>query len=67
MTALNYDTMSLDDLRQYVLAHREDVDAFHAYIDRSKTGGRMISINLSDSHWEESMVERIRQMTSDEG
>ena len=65
MTANNYDAMSLDELRRYVLTHREDLDAFHAYIDRPKAAGRMISIDLCDSHWEESVVDRIRQMTSE--
>lgn len=40
--------MSLDELRQYVLTYREDVNAFHAYVDRSKAAGRMITIEPSD-------------------
>ena len=67
MTAVNYNAMNLDELRQYVLTHREDVNAFHAYIARSKAAGRMISIDLDDSNWEESLVERIRQRTSEGG
>lgn len=67
MTAAYYDLMSLDELRRYVLTHREDVDAFHAYIDRSKAAGRMISINLGESNWEETLDERIRQVKSDGG
>ncbi len=47
MTAANYDAMNLDELRRYVLTHREDINAFHAYIDRSKAAGRMISIDLN--------------------
>jgi hypothetical protein len=35
--------MNLDELRRYVLSHREDIDAFEAYIDRSKAEGRMMS------------------------
>ena len=67
MTAVNYNAMNLDELRQYVLTHREDVNAFHAYIAHSKAAGRMISIDLDDSNWEESLVERIRQRTSEGG
>lgn len=67
MTAVNYNVMNLDELREYVLTHREDVNAFHAYIARSKAAGRMISIDLDDSNWEESLVERIRQRTSEGG
>jgi hypothetical protein len=39
MTTINYNTMNLDELRQYVLTHREDIQAFHHYIDRSKSSG----------------------------
>lgn len=63
MTAANYDAMNLDELRRYVLTHREDIDAFHAYIDRSKAAGRMISIDLNDTLWEENLTARIQQMT----
>lgn len=65
MTSANYDTMSLDELRRYVLAHREDTNAFYAYIGRSKTAGRMITIDPSDPQWEENLEQRIRQATSD--
>lgn len=64
MTTNNYDSMSLDELRRYVLTNREDVPAFHKYIDRSKAAGRMISIDLNDTLWEESLTARIQQMTS---
>jgi hypothetical protein len=32
-----FETMPLEELRAYVLSHREDTDAFHALIDRSKS------------------------------
>ncbi len=67
MTAAKYDAMNLDELRRYVLTHREDIDAFHAYIDRSKAAGRMISIDLNDTLWEENLTARIQQMTPVEG
>ena len=61
MTLTNYDSMDLDQLRQYVLAHREDTNAFYAYIDRSKSTGRMITIDPSDPKWEENLEKRLRQ------
>lgn len=67
MSAANYDAMSLDELRRYVLTHRKDVAAFHAYVDRSKATGRMISIDLNDVGWEENLTNRIQQITSVEG
>jgi hypothetical protein len=32
MNPINYDTLSLDELRQYILTHREDTMGFYAYI-----------------------------------
>lgn len=66
MTLANYDAMSLDELRQYVLTHREDVDAFHVYVDHSKAAGRMITIDLGNTQWEENLEHTIQQATSDE-
>jgi hypothetical protein len=56
--------MNLDELRRYVLAHREDVNAFHVYVDRSKASGRMITINPNDPGWEDTLEQRIQQATS---
>lgn len=64
MTNANFDAMNLDELRQYVLAHREDVNAFHVYVDRSKASGRMITINPNDPSWEDTLEQRIQQATS---
>jgi hypothetical protein len=61
MKPINYDTLSLDELRQYVLTHREDITAFYAYIDRSKTDGRMITVDLEDNHWEDKITTRIQE------
>lgn len=52
MTSTNFNQLNLDELREYVLTHREDTRAFHAYIDRSKADGRMIVVNLQDDKWE---------------
>ncbi len=67
MTAANYDSMSLDELRRYVLTHRQDDNAFHIYIERSKAAGRMISVNLNDTLWEENLTQQIQQMTRVDG
>jgi hypothetical protein len=63
MTPANFEAMSLDDLRQYVLTHRDDINAFYLYVDRSKESGRMISINPNDSSWEQSLDSKLRQAT----
>lgn len=66
MTSANYETMNLDELRQYVLTHREDLNAFHVYVDRSKAVGRMITINPDDPDWEKTLEQRIQQAISGE-
>jgi hypothetical protein len=66
MTSASYETMNLDELRQYVLNHRENIQAFHVYIDRSKASGRMISIDPSDSQWEHNLVQRMGSATSED-
>lgn len=66
MTSANYETMGLDELRQYVLTHRENIQAFHVYIDRSKASGRMIAVDPSDPQWEQNLDRKIRSVTSSE-
>jgi hypothetical protein len=66
MTSANYETMGLDELRQYVLTHRENIQAFHVYVDRSKASGRMITIDPTDPQWEENLSQRIESQTSGE-
>jgi hypothetical protein len=58
--------MNLNNLRQYVLIHREDLNAFHLYVDRSKASGRMITIDPSDPNWKNSLDQKIQQITSTE-
>lgn len=60
MTITKYNEMSLKELRQYVLTHREDIEAFHHYIDRSKSEEQMTILDLSDSQWEEKVKAAIR-------
>jgi len=60
MTLVNYDAIDLDELRRYMLEHREDIPAFHAYVDRSTAAGRMITIDVSDPDWEAKLDDRLR-------
>ncbi|MCC5634753.1 hypothetical protein LC593_02600 [Nostoc sp. CHAB 5844] len=61
MTVAKYQAMSLNQLRRYVLTHREDIEAFHVYIDRSKSEGRMVSLDMSDENWEEQVKKVIKK------
>ncbi|MEM1394056.1 MAG: hypothetical protein AAGG00_12325 [Cyanobacteria bacterium P01_H01_bin.150] len=44
MSKQKYQTMTQKELRDYVLAHREDKEAFHAYIDKLNTEGDWIEM-----------------------
>lgn len=65
MTENSFESMNLDDLRRYVLSHREDTEAFHTYIDHSKASGRMITIDPSDPGWERVVEQKIQQASSE--
>jgi hypothetical protein len=54
MTSYDLNTLNLDELRQYVLSHREDMTNFHL-IDRSKSAGRMMTISPDEPRWEEEL------------
>ncbi|MEA5506238.1 hypothetical protein VB735_24610 [Halotia wernerae UHCC 0503] len=34
MSKPNFQAMSIKELHTYVLAHREDIEAFHTYVDK---------------------------------
>lgn len=55
----DFKTMNMKELRHYVLTDREDIAAFHAYVDRSKSEGRMITINPNDENWEAKVQQAI--------
>jgi hypothetical protein len=40
----NFQSMNQKELKNYVLEHREDQEAFHAYIDRLHTEGNWIDM-----------------------
>lgn len=40
----NFNEMSLKELRAYVLVHRDDNEAFYAYMDKSKTEGNWVKM-----------------------
>jgi hypothetical protein len=64
MTTTKYQAMSLNELRRYVLTHREDITAFHVYIDRSKSEGRMISLDINDDNWEDKVKKAIKDSST---
>lgn len=44
MTQPNFQTMSQKELRHYFLTHRDDQDAFYAYVDKLHNEGNWIEM-----------------------
>jgi pyoverdine/dityrosine biosynthesis protein Dit1 len=49
MSMLNFQIMSRKELHNYVLAHREDQDAFYAYMDKLHNEGNWVEMPAVDS------------------
>jgi pyoverdine/dityrosine biosynthesis protein Dit1 len=49
MSMLNFQTMSRKELHNYVLTHREDQDAFYAYVDKLHNEGNWVEMPAVDS------------------
>jgi pyoverdine/dityrosine biosynthesis protein Dit1 len=49
MSMLNFQTMSQKELHNYVIAHREDQDAFYAYVDKLHNEGNWVEMPAVDS------------------
>jgi hypothetical protein len=49
MSKPNFQTMSQKELHSYVLTHRDDQDAFYAYVDKLHQEGNWIEMPPVDS------------------
>jgi hypothetical protein len=65
MSQSNYQEMSQKELREYVLNHREDEEAFHAYVDRLHAEGNWVEMPALESEQDldnyPEFIDRIRQ------
>jgi hypothetical protein len=52
MSSVNYAAMTDEQLKRYLLDHRDDQDAFHAYIDRRHAQNRPVIAHLDDPDFE---------------
>lgn len=68
MKQVNYVEMSDQELKHYLVKHRDDQAAFHAYLDRRQARSNKTSIELDDPEWQEKVVAVIQeQLNSDQG
>ncbi len=48
MKPINYATMSNQELRQYLLEHKDDKEAFYAYLDRKQQSPQQVIIGIDE-------------------
>ncbi|MFN6485206.1 MULTISPECIES: DUF6887 family protein [unclassified Nostoc] len=66
MNKVNYAAMSDQELKSYFITHKDDKEAFYAYMDRRKSRHRDVAIQLNDPAWEEKIIAVIqKQLGSD--
>lgn len=65
MSHIDFNSMTLDEAKSYFLGHRDDADAFHAYMDKLHTSGRAIVIDPTDSDSEAKAQAAIQQRLDD--
>ncbi|MGK7931211.1 MAG: hypothetical protein AB4041_07225 [Microcystaceae cyanobacterium] len=56
---IDYSKTSGQELKQYLIAHKDDQDAFYAYMDRRHSRPNKVSIDYDDPEWETKMIEAI--------
>lgn len=61
MSQIDYVSMSLDQVKRYFLQHRDDTEAFYAYMDKLNTSGRAIVIDPTDPESEEQANAQIQE------
>jgi hypothetical protein len=64
MSRLNFQAMSQKELHNYVLTHREDLEAFHVYVDKLHAEGNWVEMPPLQSEQDlenyPEFIERIR-------
>ena len=61
MNQVNYTAMSNQELKSYLVTHKDDKEAFYAYMDRRKSRHRDAAIQLNDPAWEEKIIAVIQK------
>ena len=62
MTRPDFQHMSVDELRAYMLAHREDEAAFHALMDRLVTQTPLAVLEPEDSSDFQEVIRQVKQL-----
>ena len=60
MSQINFDAMTLDEVKRYFLDHRNEQQAFYAYMDKLHASGRAIQIDPTDPESEAKAIAQIK-------
>lgn len=61
MNKIDFTAMTLDEAKRYFLEHRNDQDAFYAYMDKLHASGRAIVIDPTDPTSEFKAIAQIQE------
>ncbi len=61
MSEINFTALTDEELKHYFLKHRDNTDAFHAYIDRKHARPSLGSIQPDDPDWESKLIASIQE------
>jgi hypothetical protein len=61
MSQVDFAAMTLDEAKRYFLAHRNDQEAFHAYMDKLQTSGRAIVIDPAKPESETAAIAQMQK------
>ena len=61
MSQVNFAAMTLDEAKHYFLAHRDDGQAFHAYMDKLQSSGRVIVIDPTKPESETAAIAQMQK------
>ena len=61
MTQVNYTAMTDQELKYYILAHRDDQEAFYTYMDRRHSRPDKVVIKFDDPNWETKVLAAIQE------
>ncbi|MEM9275247.1 MAG: hypothetical protein AAGA80_20135 [Cyanobacteria bacterium P01_F01_bin.143] len=61
MKQVNYVAMNNQELKRYMLTHREETKAFNAYLDRRHSCSNKTVIQFDDPAWEEKVISVIQE------
>lgn len=71
MSKIDFNAMTLDEAKHYFLEHRDDQEAFYAYINKLRVSGRAIVIDPTDpasearaiTHFQERLKSRFEDVS----